>query len=450
MDLQAVARPAAPPEMPAPLETYADTYSELTRAMEQLYLAVAKVNLNQDQVCILYSRDRPDNVGRFFRWSDYLAWYVHFFLPEIRDEAISSFSVQRLLEHYQLGKGSFSMDFPYQKDSAVDWLTILAFLRPGLDGQPCAYILVRRAGENHLLKSIINQYVYSNCDYFIYLDAKNNSYSMFSASDSGTPLPPTQCEDYSAELVKYARDFVVPEDQELVIREMQLSRIMDVLSRREVHSFSCGVVDPVLGYTRKRLDYRYHDRERQMILLSRTDITDIYLEEQEHQRALHEALTRAQTDPLTGLLNYQGTVDKITDSLACKEGRFALMFIDLDNFKGINDSLGHAAGDELLRQIAHALRASVRDSDLVGRVGGDEFVILMRWIHSLDEVRECAGRLCESIRAIPTDARQCLPTSCSIGIALAPEDGRDYETLVKKADRLVYQAKLEGKNQFSI
>lgn len=428
----------------------ADIRAELTRAMERFYLAVIKVDLTENRACILYSRDLPQNIGQEFVWDDYLAYYASVFTSGGTDAARDSFSAAKLLERYRRGESQFSSDYSYLRSDKTEWATLTALLRPGLDGQPCAYFLVRGSSEDRLLKSIINQYVYSNCDYFIYLDAKNNSYTMFSGSDSGTPLPPMQCADYSSELVAYARDFVVPEDQEMVIREMQLSRVIDVLSRRKVHSFSCGVVDPVLGYTRKRLEYRYHDRERQMILLSRTDITSIYLEEQEHQKQLQEALIRAQTDPLTGLLNYQGTVDKITDSLSCQGGKFALMFIDLDDFKSINDNLGHAAGDELLRRVARALRAAVTDADLVGRVGGDEFVVFQRWVHSLEEVEACAQRLCGNISAIGASGGEDVAVSCSIGVALAPRDGSDYETLVKAADRLVYQAKMKGKNQYAL
>lgn len=185
-----------------------------------------------------------------------------------------------------------------------------------------------------------------------------------------------------------------------------------------------------------------------MILLSRTDVTDVYLEEQKHRQALHKALFQAQIDPLTGLLNYQATLDKIKDRLAYEDGPFALMFIDLDNFKGINDTLGHSEGDELLRQIALVLRTNTKDNDLVGRVGGDEFVVFLRWNYSIEEVKACAQGICDSVKNLSYATNQLFPVSCSIGIALAPKDGEDYQTLVRKADRLVYQAKKEGKNRY--
>ncbi len=148
--------------------------------------------------------------------------------------------------------------------------------------------------RDDLLKSIINLFVYNNCDYFIYLDAKRNRYTMFSGSKSGTPLPPSECTDYSSEIVKYANDYVVPEDRESVIREMRLDRVIEQLEKYEKHVIYCGVLDPIRGYTRKQLEYRYYDRDEQMILLSRTDLTDIYLEQQRQQKALQEALEAAE------------------------------------------------------------------------------------------------------------------------------------------------------------
>lgn len=227
-------------------------------------------------------------------------------------------------------------------------------------------------------------YVYGNCDYFIYLDAKNNTYSMFSGSSSGTPLPPVQCDDY----------------------------------------------------------------ERQMILLSRTDITQDYMEDLQNWRELETALRRAQTDTLTGLWNYQGTVDNIGEQLKNGQGLYAFLFIDLDNFKGINDNLGHAAGDRFLRQVADVLSSNVRRGDVAGRVGGDEFIFFADGLKTKEEANQLAERLCQGMNRI--HLRQCdgLDLSCSIGMTVSQDRDMNYGTLLKKADAMVYRAKMNGKNQF--
>lgn len=442
------------PPTPVPLgfSSY-DIQAELSSAFKHLYLSIVRLDLNRDVACILYSKDRPENVGKEFSWKEYFTWYSNFMVDGDRPMACKNFSSKQLLAHWKSGERFFEMDAAFygaKGKGETAWMNLQAVLSEEGEEPPSAYVLIRHSGEEHLFKSIINQYVYSRCDYFIYLDAKNNKYTMFSGSGFGTPLLPMESSDYSSEIAAYAWNCVYPEDQEMVIGEMQLSRILEVLSCREVHSFSYGVKDSVRGYTRKQLDYRFYDRESQMILLSQTDITDIYREEQEHRRTLKEALNRAQIDSLTGLFNYQGTVDRITDSLSYGKGQFAFMFIDLDNFKSVNDTMRHFTGDELLRRIAQAIKENIRDMDLAGRIGGDEFVVFLRRIHSAQEVEGIAQRILEGVAGISDELLHGLSVSCSIGIALAPRDGMDYESLAKRADELMYQSKLAGKNRYTI
>lgn len=430
-----------------------DIQAELTSAFKHLYLAIVRLDLTRDVACILYSKDRPENVGKEFSWKEYFAWYSAFMVDGDRPIARKNFSSEQLLARCKSGERLFEMDAAFygaRGEGQTEWMSLQAVLSCQGEGNPKAYVLVRRSQEEHLLKSIINQYVYNRCDYFIYLDAKNNRYTMFSGSSSGTPLPAMESWDYSSEISAYVQNHVCPEDQEMVIHEMQLSRVLEVLSFREVHSFSCGVKDPVRGYARKQMDYRFYDREGQMILLSQTDITDIYREEQEHRKSLQDALNRAQKDTLTGLYNYQGTVDRITDSLSYGKGQFAFLFIDLDNFKSVNDTMRHFTGDELLRRIAQTIKENIREMDLAGRVGGDEFVVFLRRIHSSQEAEGIAQRILDGVEGISDELLHGLSVSCSIGIALAPRDGMDYDSLAKRADELMYQSKLTGKNRYTI
>jgi diguanylate cyclase (GGDEF)-like protein len=126
--------------------------------------------------------------------------------------------------------------------------------------------------------------------------------------------------------------------------------------------------------------------------------------------------------------------------------RCAVLFIDLDRFKIINDSLGHAAGDALLVEIAQRLRSGVRESDVVARLGGDEFVILLNEITESQHVAAIAGNLLSAIgKPMELSGHECGVTA-SIGIAMFPEDGTDEQTLMKNADIAMYLAKQEGKN----
>ena len=131
-----------------------------------------------------------------------------------------------------------------------------------------------------------------------------------------------------------------------------------------------------------------------MILLVRTDVTDVYYENKQRSEALREALLLAERDSLTGILNYGALYERITRALEAG-ATAALLFIDLDNFKTVNDTMGHQAGDDLLRSVAQVLRNQLWEKDLCGRVGGDEFVVFLPELHSRDQAVYCARRLCE-------------------------------------------------------
>ena len=126
----------------------------------------------------------------------------------------------------------------------------------------------------------------------------------------------------------------------------------------------------------------------------------------------------------------------------------ALLFLDLDNFKQINDSMGHQEGDRLLRKVSRVLQMQSGEGALQGRVGGDEFVVFLRRIRGREQAADCARRICEAVSRLSLPENGSLPISCSIGVALAPEDGWDYRTLCTAADRRAYRAKAQGKNRF--
>jgi diguanylate cyclase (GGDEF)-like protein len=128
--------------------------------------------------------------------------------------------------------------------------------------------------------------------------------------------------------------------------------------------------------------------------------------------------------------------------------QFALLFIDLDRFKVINDSLGHDAGDILLVEIASRLRETLRSSDVVARLGGDEFVVILEETAESDDVERIAGNLLSALdQPLQLSGHEC-HTTASIGIAMYPSDGADVQTLIKNADMAMYLAKEEGKNGF--
>lgn len=152
-------------------------------------------------------------------------------------------------------------------------------------------------------------------------------------------------------------------------------------------------------------------------------------------------------DELTSLPNRSLFIDRVHQAIARSSRRdrmFAVFFVDLDNFKVINDSLGHAAGDELLKEAAKLLRECVRVADTVARFGGDEFALLLEETN-IGDADITARRIAEALGRSITVVGQPVYVSASIGIALYPDDGDDVETLLKNADSAMYKAKDSGK-----
>ena len=171
-------------------------------------------------------------------------------------------------------------------------------------------------------------------------------------------------------------------------------------------------------------------------------------ERRQHQAQLEYQATH---DPLTGLPNRNLLQERLDQAVLvarrCAE-QVVVAFVDLDNFKVINDSLGHAAGDRLLVEISNRLRRSLRGVDTVARYGGDEFVLILGKQNDATILIQTLERIQSAIRApLLLDAHE-LYVSCSIGVSICPQDGSDLATLLSHADAAMYLAKSEGKGQF--
>ncbi|MBR9971029.1 EAL domain-containing protein [Magnetospirillum sulfuroxidans] len=159
----------------------------------------------------------------------------------------------------------------------------------------------------------------------------------------------------------------------------------------------------------------------------------------------------AHHDPLTELPNRLLLQDRVEQAITLAERenrRMALLFIDLDQFKTVNDSLGHAAGDRLLKDVAKRLRQCVRESDTIARLGGDEFIIVLNNPRDADAVVEVAEKIQKVMTAPLFIDDQDINSSLSMGIALYPDDGDDFDTLLKKADTAMYHAKQSGRSTY--
>ena len=156
-------------------------------------------------------------------------------------------------------------------------------------------------------------------------------------------------------------------------------------------------------------------------------------------------------DALTGLPNRTLLADRLENALGeakRKNAKVAVLFLDLDRFKIINDSLGHSIGDQLLKVVAKRLNGCIRHHDTVSRAGGDEFIVVLSDVKETADAAAIAGRILGALKARFVIAGHSLSTSCSMGISVFPEDGTDSETLIRYADQAMYSAKESGRNTF--
>jgi diguanylate cyclase len=159
----------------------------------------------------------------------------------------------------------------------------------------------------------------------------------------------------------------------------------------------------------------------------------------------------ANHDELTGLPNRRFLQRKIEEALCNKSnecGIVAVMFMDLDKFKWVNDNLGHDIGDQLLVDVANRIKGCTRKSDLVVRQGGDEFIILLMDVNSTEDVESAAQRIVEVISKTFFVSGHKIEIGCSIGIAMYPDDTNNPMLLMKKADLAMYNVKESGKNGY--
>lgn len=189
--------------------------------------------------------------------------------------------------------------------------------------------------------------------------------------------------------------------------------------------------------------FRWEEDRSIRMFTYRQNITEEKLREQ-------DMLGKMEMDSLTGLYNKAAAQNSIRKRLAqCPDGQYAFFILDIDNFKMINDTFGHSAGDDVLLQFARNLKAQFAPEDIVGRIGGDEFVVFsaipsLKWLG--EKAVELNGQLQYSFVMENKSAR----ISASIGIAVSPRDGAEFELLYKNADSALYETKKKGKNGYTV
>jgi len=176
---------------------------------------------------------------------------------------------------------------------------------------------------------------------------------------------------------------------------------------------------------------------------------------QSHLQSENQTLAhQASHDSLTGLPNrafFEGRLSRSVRNAARQQDHLALLFLDSDHFKQINDTLGHAVGDEVLISVADRVRAQLREHDLVARLGGDEFAVLLTPLHTRRDAELIAEKIVASMKLpVQLDSGRSIATSLSVGIAYYPDDGADPASLLNAADAAMYQAKRKRRGHWQV
>jgi diguanylate cyclase (GGDEF)-like protein len=183
-----------------------------------------------------------------------------------------------------------------------------------------------------------------------------------------------------------------------------------------------------------------------------SDYVNIYGHDITERNTAEERLGyMAHFDTLTGLPNRLLLKDRVERAISAarrSKRKTGLLFLDIDNFKHINDSFNHSFGDLLLRAVSQRLQGVMRESDTIARIGGDEFIVLLSDIERSDAAATVARKIIETMREPFTLENRVLHTTASIGISIHPDDGSDYDTLIKNADTAMYQAKEVGRDTY--
>ncbi len=251
------------------------------------------------------------------------------------------------------------------------------------------------------------------------------------------------------DLVEDRKVWIIPNVDEMDIREMPGKTGLQNVGIKSMISMPIIVKDKVCGvlFYESLTKYLHWKNERIKLLDVLTNmLADAILKVEDEK----EINYMAYYDTLTGLPNriqFNMKLDEAIESARMHNMRLAVMFIDLDSFKSVNDLIGHEGGDALLRQVGLNIKEQLGDHGIVGRQGGDEFVILLPNINETDNVREFADHVMAAFHKPVTIDNQEFFVTASAGVAIYPYDGLDSNTLRKNADLVMYSAKELGKNQ---
>ena len=360
-----------------------------------------------------------------------------------REEFISKLSWTALVDAYIGSTDSVEYECQMLMPSGkIAWIhNSVKMLKQPRTGCLIAFFAARDVTMEHVSSDMLHTVAQKDYDFIIYLDVKHDSYIMFSSADNsaGNQLQSLSSKYYETDAAGYIKKYVSDEDIERALQCMTIENITAQLNGKDSYELTLRVKAANGGTRIKKFQYVYQDREDGIVILSGSDITDIFLQLEENQRLTDIA----HRDLLTGLLNKEYFC-RVVGEIAAKPGCKSLFFIDIDNFKTFNDKLGHLVGDKVLRDVAATLTSIFRKDDLVGRFGGDEFMVLLHGA-TVKMARAKAEKICSALQREYANEGCSISLTVSVGVSSASSRSTANQ-LLDMADKALYLAKKKGKN----
>lgn len=423
------------------LKEIAKEKEELIQALLTEDSAIIDIDLDENMVKILRYDDLVENRSKEVKFCDFIKKFIdHYIHPTDRKAAIQLLTYNNLKntiekkEGIQLNLRLNSGKYHYE------WVRMLVFLYP--NSKERLFLLLQNINHEYIMKSITEKFVYNQSDFIYYIDLNNNIYTKFVQEEENQNVKlKNKGNNYYEDVIKLVEYYVVSEDIVRLKEQLKIENIMKALEEQTIWNIEMGVTTEKKEYKRKQLQFQYYDKENKIVLMQQRDITKEYQTKQ-----------KSKIDYLTGIYNRLGCESEIQQYLR-KRTEFqkeAFILVDLDNFKMVNDKLGHQIGDQVLKDVSHIIKKEFEEKGIVARFGGDEFVVFVKDRGEERLFETSIKKLIDALHQTYEKGGKKVTIGASIGIAYSPEHGTTFKELYKKSDKAMYGVKKIGKNNYKI
>lgn len=317
-----------------------------------------------------------------------------------------------------------------------NWIK-LSMLPSSLSGTK-VYLVLEMMDRKEGLYPILESYVQEMTDHCYCIDLKTDYFFRFIGDEESYAMPPEEGNHYTREMESYVDRFVVEEEREKIKEQMHPEYILRMLETKPEYSFEESIIAERGEIRKKRLTFSPLHQSKGYVLLQSIDITELSRKD----KMLEAAQRQSVTDPLTQLYNRRGGEGKIREALKEARENAAMIMLDLNRFKEVNDRFGHPMGDWVLQEAARILRDSFRTGDIIFRHGGDEFAVFLKNMSSREDIHQVLDRLMTNMRIVCEKNGSKFVVTASVGAAFY--NGQSYEELYRQADTALYRAKGRG------